>query len=100
MFDTARYDRFFTEITAKIERYGKINLYLEDHGVEHFAIPAITKEILFKVAYKEHFSKIALVTDRKWIHACAAIENLFLPIQIQSYNTDERMDAVSWIVKH
>ncbi|MAZ72294.1 MAG: hypothetical protein CMC70_04020 [Flavobacteriaceae bacterium] len=100
VFDTERFDKLCVEIVDKIDRFGKINLYLEDQGIDRFTLPAVSKEILFKIEYKEHLNKVALVTDRKWIHACATIENFFLPVKIKSFNTDERIDAMSWITSH
>ncbi len=100
VFDVARVDTLIENVKKKIETYGKINLYLEDQGVEHFTLPAVAKEIHFKIEHKEQLNKVALVSDRKWIYACAIIENLFLPIEVKSFEVDQRMDAMSWIAMH
>ena len=88
-----------THILEKLEKYGKINLYLEDNGIESFTMPAIANEILFKIEHSEKLRKVALVTDRKWIQACGAIENLFLATTIKSFDTNKRLEAMSWIAE-
>ncbi|QIE59351.1 STAS/SEC14 domain-containing protein [Rasiella rasia] len=87
------------EILEKMQRFGKINLYLEDNGIERFTIPAIVNEILFKIEHADKLNKVVLVTNIKWIKACVAIENLFLPTQIKSFDTDNRIEAMSWIAE-
>ncbi|RDK89135.1 SpoIIAA family protein [Marinirhabdus gelatinilytica] len=99
VFDKERSEELFAEISKKIKRFGKINLYLEDQGIDKFTLPAISDNVLFKHENKEKLNKVALVSDRKWIHACATVENLFLPIAVKSFTVDERMEAMSWIME-
>ncbi|WP_432411758.1 STAS/SEC14 domain-containing protein [Rasiella sp. SM2506] len=86
-------------ILEKLNKYGKINLYLEDNGIENFTIPAIINQILFKIEHADKLRKIALVTNRKWIQGCGAVENLFLTTTIKSFDTEKRMEAMSWIAE-
>ena len=95
--DQEKIQNFRNTIEDKFERYNKINIYLEDNGIEKFTLPAILDEIAFKFKNSNKLHKIALVTDIKWIHACAALENLILPTTIKSFSLDKRMDAMSWI---
>lgn len=99
VFDKERANKLFMEISEKIKRFGSINLYLEDQGVEKFTLPAITEHLFFKHENKHNLNKVALVSDRKWIHACASLENMFLPIDVKSFAIDDRVDAMSWIME-
>lgn len=85
------------EIEDKLKKYDKINLYLEDANIQSFALSAVVDDILFKFKNSEHFAKVALVTDRKWIQACAAIENFFFEGTVRTFPSEERMDAMNWI---
>jgi len=99
VFNKKRAASLIAEIEKKIERFGSINLYLEDQGVERFTLPAISEHLLFKYEHKENLGKVALVSDRKWIHACASIEKLLLPINVKSFAVEKRMEAMKWIME-
>ncbi len=86
-------------IKEKLEHYDKINIYLEDSNIEDFHLGAVIKEVKFKIENDRKFNKIALVSDRKWIKLCVAIENLFLNASIKSFSTEDRLKAMSWIAQ-
>ncbi|NND88520.1 MAG: STAS/SEC14 domain-containing protein [Flavobacteriaceae bacterium] len=84
-------------ILEKAEVYDKINLYIEDSSIEHFSIKIVAKEIIFKLENASLFNKVALVSDRKWIHRCASVENMFMEAEVKSFDSDDRLSAISWI---
>lgn len=100
VYDAQRIEALMSEIIEKMDRFGTISLYLEDQNVEKFTLGAIFKEVLFKIDNKERLKKIALVSDRKWIHTCATLENQFLPIVVKSFEVDNRVEAMDWIMEH
>lgn len=85
------------EIEDKLKAYTQIHLYLEDANIKSFTLSAVVDDILFKFKNSEHFAKVALVTDRKWIQACASIENFFFEGTVRTFSSEERMDAINWI---
>ncbi|QNJ97049.1 SpoIIAA family protein [Constantimarinum furrinae] len=87
------------QILEKFKEFDKINLYLEDSNIESFTLPAIVKEILFKIENADKFNKLALVTDRKWIHLCSTIESLFISINMKHFPTEDRLKAIRWIAR-
>ena len=87
------------EILKKFETHDIINLYLEDSGIERFSINAVLIATIFPVEYHHRFGKIALVTDRRWIHALGFIDTLLVKVEIKNYTTEKRMDAMSWIAE-
>ncbi len=99
VFDQDRFEELADQIRAKIDRYKIINLYLEDQGIESFTIPAISKKILFEHKFKDNLNKVALVTDRRWIKACAAVQDLYMPTTIKTFAVEDRIDAMSWIAQ-
>jgi len=90
-------EKFQSEILDKLESFDKINLYLEDNGIDSFSLSAIFNEIQFKMSHANRFSKIVLVTDRTWIKFCGDIEGLFMGAEVTSFTTEKRLDAMNWI---
>lgn len=84
-------------ILEKFETHDKINLYLEDSDIGHFSLTAATIGALFPIEYAGRFIKIALVTDRKWIHLLAAMDNLVIKPQLKYFTTEDRLKAITWI---
>jgi len=76
-------NKLHKQIIEKLEIVDKISLYLEDTNIENFSLTAIVNEIMFKLKNKEHFNKIALVSDRKWIHLCIKIESVFSGVKLK-----------------
>jgi len=84
-------------VLEMLETYEKINLYLEDDGIESFTLPAVIDEILFKIEHGDRFNKVALVTDRKWIKMCGHIENILIPATVKNFDVSERLKAIEWV---
>ena len=99
-FNDETITKLHEEIQEKLKEYSQINLYLEDANIKTFTLSAIVDDILFKFKNSEHFEKVALVTDRKWIQACASIENFFFEGTVRTFASEERMDAINWITRH
>ncbi|HBY68266.1 MAG TPA: hypothetical protein DEG69_11230 [Flavobacteriaceae bacterium] len=98
-FDTETVNSLIIKIENKLKTYDKINLYIEDMGVESFSMPALFKETVFKFKNSDKFYKVALVSDRKWIHACANLTSFFTSSETQNFTSEERMSAMSWIAQ-
>lgn len=92
-------DLITAEVEKKWKTHERINLYLEDANITSFALGAIFKKIGFKLANSDRFSKMALVTDRKWLQACAALEDVFTTADVRSYATEDRVHALAWIAQ-
>jgi hypothetical protein len=96
-FDENLVDNLHQKILEKLNTYNTINLYLEDSNIESFSINAVMNNIMFKTEYNSKINKIALVSNRKWIHLCAKIENTFLQTNIKSFSSEDRINAITWI---
>jgi len=86
-----------TAIEEKLARFGKINLYLEDSNISSFELPAILDQISFKFNHRNQFNKIALVTDRKWIHWCAHVDDAYMRADVKPFDVKNRLQAIAWI---
>ena len=96
-FDEEIVKNLHDEILQKASVFRRINLYLEDSNIENFSVWAVLVDIAFKFRNSEKFTKVAIVTDRTWIRACAAVENLFFEGVVKSFPSKKRMDAMAWI---
>jgi hypothetical protein len=92
-------NKLHVQIFEKLKHYDKINLYLEDTNIESFSLTAVVKEILFKIENSDRFNKLAVVTDRKWIHLCSSIESLFISTTVRNFATEDRLKAMRWIAQ-
>lgn len=88
-----------SQILDKFKEHDKINLYLEDSGIERFSLNAVMIATLFPVEHHDRFNKIALVTDRKWIHMLGALDTVLVKVNLKNFPIEKRMDAISWIAQ-
>ncbi|MEL6811289.1 MAG: STAS/SEC14 domain-containing protein [Bacteroidota bacterium] len=95
--DTKAINDLRAQILEKFKDHETINLYLEDAGIERFTLNAVFIATLFPVEYSSRFNKIALVTDRKWIHMLGNLDTLIANVDIENFTTEKRLDAMTWI---
>lgn len=88
-----------TAILEKLREHKTINLYLEDKNIERFTLDAIFVASIFPMQHLSQLNKIAMVTNRKWIHAIASINKALVGVEIRNFTIEERLDAISWIAE-
>lgn len=76
----------------------RMSLYLEDMEIQSFSFNAIIIGTLFPFRYGSKFDKMALVSDRKWIHFIGFFQNILFRMKVKSFSTEHRLDAMSWIM--
>ncbi len=86
-------------ILKRISEHGKINLYVEIESGVSISLPAIIKDLTFKFANSNYFKKIAVVTNKDWLQNLMEIKGLLMEAEIQSYNLENRLDAINWITE-
>ena len=83
-------------IKGKIERYGKVYLYQEIDGFSGVELDAMIEK--FKFLYANgitNISKVAVVTDKQWLHKIVDLEDkLFKSIDMQCFSLNEKEQAV------
>ena len=85
------------EILKKFEEHEQITLYLEDAGIQGFSIDSVIIGTLFPHEHKDRFRKVAMVTDRKWIHILSSLNSFLLGANFKNFTTENRLDAIAWI---
>lgn len=87
------------EISKRILEHKKINLYVEIESGATFSLPAVLKDLTFKFKNSNKFKKIAVVTDMNWLQNLMEIKDLLMDAEIQSFNVENRLNAISWIAE-
>lgn len=85
------------EILSKIKLYGTVNVYIEDDNIETVTLQSVMDEIFFKLDNASSLNKIAIVTDRNWIHVLTSAESFFSTSQIENFKSKDRLKAINWI---
>ncbi|CAA0081991.1 Uncharacterised protein [BD1-7 clade bacterium] len=91
--------RVLTDIRNATADDRKISFYQEIHSFDGIELDALVEKIrlLFDISIR-HFKTIVLVTDKKWMHKLALIEDrLFQNVSIQCFSSDKKADAQAFI---
>lgn len=95
--DYAAITELKSAILKKFEEHDTINLYLEDNNIERFTLDAVFIASIFPRQHANRLDKIAMVTNRKWIHAIANFNKAVIGKDMRNFTVDQRLDAISWI---
>ena len=83
----------------KTERYGNIVIYEEIQGFQGIELLAVFEEFkyLFEMGLS-NISKVAVVTDKKWIMKVASLEaKIFRNIEIKCFQLNEKSLAIEFL---
>ena len=84
-------------ILKKFQEHETINLYLEDNNINRFTLDAVFIAGIFPMQHKHRLNKIAIVTNRKWIHAITNVNKSILGKDFKNFTVDRRLEAIEWI---
>jgi len=98
--DTEAINTLRDQILKKLEIHEKINIYLEDQGIQYFTLYSVLQGIIFPLQHHKRFDKVAMVTDRGWIHLLSAINSSFIDASIKNFTSEERLEAMAWITSY
>ncbi|NNM23588.1 MAG: STAS/SEC14 domain-containing protein [Flavobacteriaceae bacterium] len=97
VMDTPAIEYLRDELLKKFEEHKKISLYLEDSGIDRFNLNSVVTTTLFPHKHRNRFHRVAMVTDRKWIHLLARLNGIFLSAEVKNFTTENRLKAIAWI---
>jgi hypothetical protein len=89
----------FSALKEKIKNYGKISVYQEIESIGGVEFEGIVEELRFLKEFGlSNFSKITIVTDKKWLKRIVEIEDkIFKKIDIKCFSTDEKNEAIEFL---
>jgi len=88
-----------SDAKSKIETHGDIVIYEEIVDIKGIELAAIADQFkyLFDVG-TSNIRKISIVTDKKWLHSIAKIEDKILPkIDMKCFTIEEKELAVEFL---
>jgi len=86
-----------TEILAKLEENKTINLFIEIEKGHDISLTTLLKDIIFKLDHAKQFTKIAMVTELKWLATIMSMKDLLMKADVRSFDIKNRMEAMNWI---
>ncbi len=97
--DTEDIDRITKLIEPRLKQEGKLRIYAEIKNWSGMSLGAFIKDLKFSLQHLNDFEKEAIVSDRKWLEALAALGNtLFYSIEVKHFTFDERDRALEWVM--
>jgi hypothetical protein len=88
------------EIEAKLQRHKRIGIFADLTGFEDVTGEALIMDFKYsfdKFGEWKRFPREAVVTDKKWIRALAALADPFVPqVEIKVFTPEERDEALAW----
>lgn len=86
-----------SQITEKLKKFDKLNLYIEDTPNAEISLKSLIANLPYKIKIGSHFNKVAVVSDRKWVHLIRAFERLFFSGEIRQFPSAKRLEAIQWV---
>ena len=84
-------------LDAKVQRFGKVNVYLEIGDLDAITLPALWKEIKEDVQHFNDFNRAAVVSgDSTLLQAAAAITDTVTPAEVKHFTADQKAEALRW----
>ncbi|MFI8379251.1 STAS/SEC14 domain-containing protein [Leeuwenhoekiella sp. NPDC079379] len=87
-------------ILKMFEEHETINLYLEDNNINRFTLDAVFIASIFPMQHSHRLNKVAMVTNRKWIHAITNVNKSILGKDFKNFTIDRRLEAIEWIASN
>ena len=96
--DAEDIDRVTELIEIRLNRGDKLRIYAEVKNWSGMSLGAFIKDLKFSLQHLKDFEKEAIVSDRKWLEALAALSNtLFSGIEVKHFTFDEVDKALEWV---
>lgn len=77
----------------------RVSIYLEDKNKDGISIRALLKHIAYHLDQPEALQKVAVVTDSKWFEIVMEMKDLFTKSELLTFSTEQRIEAMNWIVE-
>ena len=89
------------EIIDKIEEklliYDTINVFVEIEKDRKISIIGLLNGIKFKYQNSSKLDKFAVVTDSRWFKKAIHISDVFLDVDVRTFDIKDRLEAIQWI---
>lgn len=93
----ADYEAVVPTLNAKVQRWGKVNVYLEIGDMDAMTLPALWEELKQDIKHFSDFNRAAVVSDNSTLlKAASALTNTLTPAEAKHFSLAERAEALRW----
>ena len=97
--DAEDIDRIIELVEPRLEKGERLRIYAEVNNWSGISLGAFVKDLRFSLKHLRDFDKEAIVSDRKWLEALAALGNtMFSGIEVKHFTPDEKDEALKWVM--
>lgn len=94
----ADYEAVVPALEAKVQRWNKVNVYLEVSDLDGMTLPALWEELRQDVKHFTHFNRAAIVSDNNTLlKAAASVATTVSPAEVKHFSTGQRAEALRWV---
>lgn len=93
----ADYDLFVSYLQRELEAHTTTRLFLDIDSIDGWEPEEKWEAFALDIRYVQDLDKVAVVSDDVWEPLMDKIELLFPMSQIQTYDDEDREEALSWI---
>ena len=97
--DQARLLKIKEKVRERLSQFPGVRLYLEDKNNCGVDLSALLKDLMDETLRPQPLEKLAVVTDKKIPTAGAALKDLIVDCQVQTFSRKERLEALNWVTE-
>jgi hypothetical protein len=93
------YDQMIAELEERLRRHARVAVYADLSKLKRLTRDALTKDIQYALSKRHElhrFTRLAIVSDKRWPGLLAHIAGAWLPFEITSFKSGERDEALRW----
>lgn len=94
----ADFDQVIVQMTADIEKHGKLRLLEEIRSFEGMDLMALWKDAQFGLKHVNDFSHVAVVADAEWMRTIAAAAGNVLSADVKAFDRSSIDAARNWLI--
>ncbi len=94
----ADFEKVTAQMTADIERHGKLRMLEEIRSFEGMDLMALWKDAQFGLKHVNDFSHVAVVADAEWMRTIAAAAGNVLSAEVKAFDRDSIDAARNWLI--
>jgi len=94
----ADFDRVIKQMTADIEKHGKLRLLEEIRSFEGMDLMTLWKDAQFGLKHVNDFSHVAVVADAEWMRTIAAAAGNVLSAEVKAFDLSNIDAARNWLI--
>ncbi|RZK34098.1 MAG: STAS/SEC14 domain-containing protein [Hymenobacter sp.] len=84
-------------LSAKVQHFGKVNVYLEIGEMDAVTLPALWEEVKQDAKHFADFNRTAVVSaDSLLLKAAAAVAGTVTPAEVKHFAPDQKAEALQW----